>query len=188
MRISNLFVLSISFFIFLACNSPSGKPDGKMKVLPYYDLKGFLEQEIEKLDSVTVTKVSRINNEENQNTLKFSKQDWLEELDVFFRADINKPSLLNSFTTEVIQDYLIHRAKPEVKTPVKEIKVRIVNDMPVWITFKIAEENIFYTSYTLGELYMNNADNRIDHYSIETTQKIWFLKANNMKISGVIRD
>ncbi len=189
MKIKGYCLLFLStLLVWTSCSSPSENSKGRMEVLPYYDLKGFIEQQVDKIDSAQVVILSRINQEENQSTVTLSKAELLEELDVFIRADINKPSLVTSYTTEVARDFLIHEAMPEEKTKVKEIKVRIVDDRPVWITFKMAEENMFYSSYTIGELYINNQTDQIDHYSIETSQKIWFLKANNMKISGVIKN
>ncbi|MDF2156337.1 hypothetical protein [Algoriphagus sp. CAU 1675] len=189
MKIKAYHLLFFSILVvWTSCSTPSENSNGKMEVLPYYDLKGFIEQEVDKFDTAQVVILSRINQEENQSTVTLGRTELLEELDVFLRADINKPSLVNSYTTEVVRDFLIHQSKPKEKTKVKEIKVRIINDRPVWITFKMAEENMFYTSYTIGELYMNSQTDRIDHYSIETSQKIWFLKANNMKISGVIKN
>ncbi|HAH36432.1 MAG TPA: hypothetical protein DEQ87_13145 [Algoriphagus sp.] len=169
-------------------NTPGIAPVGEMEVLPYYDLKGFVLQEIEKMDSSNqVSKITRINGEEKRSDVTFSKEDWKEELDAFLEADINKPSLATSFTTEIKGDILIHQAKPEAKTTIKEIQVRIVDDKPVWLRFRGAKESIFYTSYINGGIYMNAFTDKIDHYELESTQKIWFLSPNNMKIQGAVR-
>lgn len=187
MRLKGLAIIAVFFCFLTSCeNAPGIENPDKMEVLPYFDLKGFVNQEIEKLDGRNVTKISRINGVSEQSDRITSTEEWKEELGAFFDADINKPSLIDSYTTEVEKDILIHRAKPEAKVSIQEIRVRIVNDHPVWITFKAASESMFYTSFTHGGIYMNNRENRIDHYELETTQKIWFLKPNNMKIQGAI--
>ncbi|MGM0944074.1 MAG: hypothetical protein ACQEW9_02760 [Bacteroidota bacterium] len=183
-----LILLFLVFSILVSCeNAPGISSPSDLEVLPYYDMKGLLEQEIEKLEGVKVTKTTRVNGEINKTEVNLTREQWKDEFDAFFRADINRSSYLNSYTTEVDRDILIHRLKPEEKSAIKEIQVRIVDDRPVWISFKTAKESPFYTSYTNGAVYFNNRNKTIDHYSIESTQKIWFLKANNMKIQGVIK-
>ncbi|WP_297336667.1 hypothetical protein [Algoriphagus sp.] len=185
---TRLILLSLVFVFLVSCeNTPGISKPGELETLPYYDIKGLLEEEIEKLDGSLVVKTSRINGQSNQTEVKLSKEQWMDELDAFFEVDINKSSYLNSFTTEVDKDELIHRLKPEEKSPIKEIRIRILEDRPKWITFKMSKESPFYTSHTLGEIYFNNRTQTIDHYSIESTQKIWFLKANNMKIQGAVK-
>ncbi|MFC3416380.1 hypothetical protein [Algoriphagus hitonicola] len=185
---TRLILFSLVFVLLVSCeNAPGVSKPGDLETLPYYDLKGLLEQEIEKLDGSLVMKTTRVNGESKKTEVNLNKEQWMDELDAFFEVDINKSSYINSFTTEVDNDELIHRLKPEEKSPVKEIRVRIVDDRPVWITFRMAKESPFYTSYTLGEIYFNNRTKTIDHYAIESTQKIWFLDANNMKIQGAVK-
>lgn len=168
-------------------NTPGIASPEKMDVLPYYDLKGFIENELPKLDGMTVSKISRVNGVQERSEGIYSLDEWKEELDAFLEADINKPSMIDAYTTEVEKDILIHRAKPGTQTQIKEIKVRIVDDKPIWVTFKGSSESMFYTSFINGGIYMNNRENRIDHYELESTQKIWFLKPNNMKVQAAVK-
>lgn len=187
----NKFTLVVCILILgmgTACENIPGKTSGKkLDPLPYYDVSGLINQELDKLADEKVHKTVRINGKETQTVTQLSPEEWREELGVFFKADINLPSHISSYTTEVNRDILLHRLKPDAKGAVKEIQVRIVNDQAAWLTFKISKESYFYTSYVLGELYFNRRTNKIDHYSIETTQKIWFLKANNLRIKGALK-
>lgn len=188
MRISLFVVFGFVLTLLNSCeNAPGIAKPGELDVLPYYDVAGFVEAEISKLGNETVRKITRINGMEESTEVTLSQEEWKEELDAFFRADINKPSMVSAFSTEVKGDVLVHRLLPGEKSPVKEIKVRIIDDRPIWLTFKISKENIFYTSTILGEIYMNQRTQKIDHYSIETTQKIMFLDANNLRIKGAVQ-
>jgi|GEM_PF-273865 len=153
---------------------------------PYFDLEGFIEEKIQEIDNVEVAKTSQIQGDEKQATVVYSIKNWEEEFGIFKEADINKTSLLQSYETKSSNDSLTHELFPKTKGKVKYIKVTYFEDEVSSVAIKIADDNLFYSSTTLADIYMNNATKLIDHYSIETTQKIWFMDANNMKIQGKI--
>ncbi|MFN3757599.1 MAG: hypothetical protein ACK4SF_00155 [Algoriphagus aquaeductus] len=158
----------------------------KLDKLPYFDVKNFLNLELGKLDSTKVIKTSRINGEERTEEVVYSLQDWKEEFEYFYQSDINIPSLASSYSTETKSDYLIHRLLPESKGKVKELAIRYYQNYPASISFKMKEENVFFTSSTTGAFYLNQTTGKLDHYYIETTQKVMFLKPTNIKISGLL--
>lgn len=177
-------ILLVLFLGFFSCAGPSS---GELAILPYFDLKGFIETKIKDIDGAEVLKVSRIQGKEVKKTVVYSIEDWKEELDVFIQADINKASLVNSYDTRIEKGILIHELLPDADGKVKYIKVDSTTKEVRSISIKMSEDNLFYSSMTLAELYLNSATFKIDHYSIETTQKIWFLAPNNMKITGVVK-
>ncbi|MCU0401050.1 MAG: hypothetical protein MUE75_08595 [Algoriphagus sp.] len=183
-------ILKFSFlglFIWTAFSCTSSNEESKLEKLPYFDIKSFLNLEVSKLDSMTVIKTSMINGEERTEEVVYSIQDWKEEFDYFYQADINIPSLASSYSTETISDYLLHRLLPDSKGKVKEIKIRYFQNYPASISFKMKEENLFFFSSTIGELYLNQSTEKVDHYLIETTQKVMFLKPTHIKISGLLK-
>ncbi len=157
-----------------------------MEELPYFNLSGFVDLELAKLDGSTVTKISEVNGEENMVDKIYSLKDWKEEFEAFYSADINTPALALSYSTETEGEYLIHRLLPDSKGKVKEIKIKYIKEYPVSVSVKSTEKNLFFTSTTVGEFYMNLATEKIDHYSVETSQKVWFLDPTHIKISGAI--
>ncbi len=188
MRIQSTLIAGLFFWTAFACTpKPEPSPEPIMAKLPYFDLAGFIGQEIPKVDGAKVAKISRVQNQEESADVVYSVQDWEEELDIFFQADINKPSLARSYDTKTKGSYLTHTLLPGEKGKVKEITVRYDFDRPTGITVKLVEENIFYTSTMIGQVYFNVETSTLDHYSVESTQKIWFLKANNMKIMGAVK-
>lgn len=157
-----------------------------LEKLPYFDLKSFINLELSKIEGDSVLKTSQINGEEQVVDLLYTPEQWQEEFAAFYQADINVPSLATSYTTRTTPDQLIHELLPDSKGKVKELSIRYVQNYPAWVTFKIKDENLFYSTTTLGELFMNQATGKIDQYKLETTQKVLFLSPNHIKISGFI--
>lgn len=171
------------FFILCSCGELAKTEQEKM---PYFDLKGFVQLEAEKLDGTEVILISRVQGEENREEKILTENQWLEQFDTFIQADINKPSLYLSYDTKVKNNILIHSLFEDSNEKVKEIKITYIDDKVISATLKSSEENLFYSTTTFAELYINNATQKVDHYSIETTQKIWFLKPSNIKIIGAV--
>lgn len=176
------FMLAVSV---VACAPATEEP--LLEALPYFDLKAFLNLELKELDGMKVIKTSEINGEKQVTELVYTEQDWKEEFDYFYTADINLPSLATSYGTKSHTDQLIHQLLPDAKGKVKELSVRYVQNYPAWVSFKIKEEYLFYSTTTLGEAYLNQSTGKLDHYSLETTQKVMFLSPTHIKIAGIIQ-
>lgn len=162
------------------------KEEPALEKLPYFDLKSFINLELSKIEGDSVLKTSEINGEEQLVDLQYDSAQWKEEFAAFYEADINVPSLASSYSTRTTPDQLIHELLPAAKGKVKDLTIRYVQNYPAWVTFKIKDENLFYSSTTLGELFMNQATGKIDQYKLETTQKVMFLSPTHIKISGLI--
>lgn len=181
-------VSAISILIWIASSCVSGEEGRKMEKLPYFNLSGFLDVELAKLDGDQVIKTSRVNGKEKTVDTTYTLAQWKAEFAAFYLADINSPSLALAYSTDTNFDYLTHKLLPEAKGKVKEIKIKYVNNYPSTITFRMADKNLFFSSATHGEFHMNLATNKLDHYSIETTQKVWFLKPTNIKVAGIVKE
>lgn len=188
MRIYATLIVGVLLGMALAC-TPKPKPveTPLMEKLPFFDLSGYLDQEISKMSGAKVAKISRVQDQEESAEVVYSIQDWKEELDVFYQADINRPSLALAYDTKIQKNYLTHTLLPDEKGKVKEITVRYDKETPTRITVKLIEKNLFYSSTIIGTLYFNVSTFRIDHYAVESTQKIWFVDPNHMKIMGAVK-
>lgn len=172
------------FGTLLACSPNAEQP--VLEKLPYFDLKSFMNLELSKIEGDSVLKSSEINGKELVVDLKYTSEQWKDEFAAFFEADINVPSYATAYSTRTTPDQLIHELLPEAKGKVKELAIRYVKNYPAWVTFKIKDENLFYSSTTFGELYINQSTGKIDQYKLETTQKVLFLSPTHIKISGFI--
>ncbi|SFU09525.1 hypothetical protein SAMN04489724_3906 [Algoriphagus locisalis] len=180
------FSFGIILIVLFGFSSCVDEISNNMETDPYFDLKGFIEEHIQKVDKAEVTKTSQIQGEEKEVEVIYSKKDWEEELSIFKDADINKASMLQSYKTSKSDDLLVHEALPKSKEKVKYIKVTYENGAVSSVSIKIADDNLFYASTTLAEIHINSSTKLMEHYSIQTSQKIWFLDENNMKIQGKI--
>lgn len=185
MKFKTNLILGLLLWAAFSCIAREGGK--KMEELPYFNLSGFLDLELAKLDGAEVAKISRINGEENLVEKKYSLKEWKEEFQAFYSAEINSSALALSYSTETEGEFLIHRLLPEAKGKVKEIKIKYIKEYPVSVSIRTTEKNLFFSSSTIGEFYMNQATEKIDHYTIESTQKVWFLDPTHIKISGAIK-
>ncbi|WPR75039.1 hypothetical protein [Algoriphagus sp. NG3] len=176
----------ILFLFVVGLYSCAGESAGTIETTPYFDLKGFIEEKIQEVDSVEVLKISEVQGEENQTSMVYSIQDWKEEFSIFKDADINKPSMLQSYKTTKSDDQLLHELLPNAKGKLKHLKVAYSNSEVSQVSIKIAEDNLFYSATTLAEINLNSITHLIENYSFQTSQKIWFLDENNMRIKGTV--
>ncbi len=185
MKPKTCLIFGLLLWAAFSCISPD--EGNKPEKLPYFDLSGFVDLELAKLDGAQVAKISQINGEEATVEKSYSLKDWKEEFGAFYSADINSPALAQSYSTETQGEYLIHRLLPEAKGKVKEIKIKYIKDYPASVSIRTAEKNLFFSSATTGEFHMNLATEKLDHYTVETTQKVWFLDPTHIKIAGAVR-
>lgn len=181
------FHVLFGLLFWAAFSCVSGNEGKKLEVRPYFDLKSFVNLELAKLDGVGVTKISELNGEEKMVEKTFSLPDWKEEFEVFYTADINTPALAGSYSTETAGEYLVHSLLPEAKGKVKEIRIKYIKEYPSSVTVRMGEENLFYSTTTVAEFHMNLAEEKLDHYTIESTQKVWFVDPTHVRISGVVK-
>jgi hypothetical protein len=179
--------LTFGLLIWAAFSCISHEGQKKLDKPPYFDLKGFVDLELAKLDGAKVAKISEVNGEEKSVEKTFSLKEWKEEFEIFYSADINTPSLATSYSTETEGEYLVHRLLPEAKGKVKEIRIKYIKEYPAAIIVRTGEESLYYETTTLAEFHMNMATEMIDHYTIESDQKVWFLDPTHVKISGATK-
>lgn len=188
MKVHYLLILLLFCATSISCSESTLEvAEPEMEVLPYFDLKGFIEKEIEELGTSKVSKTSRVNWEEKSVEEVFTAEDWEKELAVFIESDINKPTYALSYDTELVKKFLIHELKPGEKGPLKNMTISYGEDEVTSLTIRLKKESLFYSSTTIASLYFSARTFNLDHYSIENTQKILFMSPNNVKISGVVR-
>jgi hypothetical protein len=179
----HLLLISITCITLFSCGD---QLKTGLETDPYFDLKGFVAQQAKSLDGHQVEKKSAVGNEEKKSEMIYSTQEWKDELLVFTSADINKPSLVQAYQSERNPTTLSHTLRPDSKDNVKSIFVEYDGEKVRRITIQLVEDDLFYSSTTKGVLVINIETKKLASYEIETTQKIWFLDSNVMKISGII--
>jgi hypothetical protein len=170
--------------VFVGC-SGENKEGGKPETV-YFPMKDYVEVTAMELDKKGIVKELNVNGEKEIIRDTLSTAEWLKELDFFIKADISRPSLAGSYDTQRSQEFLVHTLKGGEKGEVQKIVVKYDGGIIKEVTFNIKNSNPFYSSETRGVLFNQSLTGRLDHYVVETIQKVIFLKPNKMIVNASI--
>lgn len=175
-------------FIFGGCREEEKEPYANPTQIDlYFPLIEFLEEKTEVLDGGEVSKTIAVNEESEEIIINLSAEDWREELDVFFQADINKSALATAYHTTETDDELVHTLKPGEKGTVKEIRVFKVADKVASIEVVAVRNNLFYHSEVAGRIQMDEQQEDLSSYSLSGRQKVWFLPETQLEVKANIK-
>lgn len=115
----------------------------------YYDVKGFVQNQIQLLSQQqpTIEKTMVVGQDQEKRTTK--EVDWKKELELFLQTDINKSAFRLSYATQrpdsLTYEYTI---QTEEELPVRFLKVTLDKDggKPSLIEAKISSKNKLYES------------------------------------------
>lgn len=161
------------------------------KNMQYYDLRGFIENQIVYLTEKRpqITKSAVLNNK--QEVVKTQDIDWKKELELFMQADINKPSFRNSYQitakTAGIYEY---KLKADNDLPVRYLKILTdtSRNQPVFVKAIIRSKNRIYESEREIELTCSIKDNltHLTGYRIKGYQQLILTDPKTFLISTKI--
>lgn len=175
-------------FSLVSCRQEETRDDAPKA---YYDLKGFIENQIvylnEKKPEVSKTAILGSKRESS----KTREVDWKKELELFAQADINKPSYRQSY--EVIQNGPLHyeyRIKPGNDLPVAYLKIDAdsVLKQPLRVEALMRASNKVYNSekrVVLNAVKRNNLM-EVNTYDVTGYQKLIFVEKKLFSIHGEI--
>ncbi|MFN4144679.1 MAG: hypothetical protein ACK4GN_02565 [Runella sp.] len=115
----------------------------------YYDLKGFITQQVVELEKRKPAVEKQLTIGQNQETHTTTDIDWSKELDLFAQADLNKPAYLASYTVQKLGEFAwLYTLKQGEKQPVRSLKIVLdkASQKPTWIEAVLQEENRLYES------------------------------------------
>jgi hypothetical protein len=115
-----------------------------------------------------------------------TEEEWLNELDIFIRSDIDNPSLRQSYDTKRSEDFIIHELKKGEKSKVKNISVKYSEGKIVALSVYVKEDNFFYCSDMRAAIFLNANDDSFFQYIIYGTQEVPFLSRNKMYLEGTV--
>jgi hypothetical protein len=141
----HLFLFLFSCILLVNCTNPADTD----AVQSYFDLKGFIEQQITELNKrrPLVSKEMTLGSQ-NENT-QTNDIDWSRELELFIQADLNKQAYQLSYTiSQPNAATYLYVLKSGEKLPVKSLKIEVdeVSKQPKLIEAVLEEENRLYNS------------------------------------------
>jgi hypothetical protein len=170
--------VSICSLFLLACTT-TGNPANSSK--KYFDFDGFFKKQAVRLQSRNplVNKTATTNSETESKRLQID--NWEKELELFWKADINKPAWKESYQISLIGSTISYLA---IDSALKTRKITIEQDSngkPSHIYILNEVSNKLYSSIEELDYFHDSL------YSIKKTQKILFLDESNYLIRGSIQ-
>lgn len=163
---------------FYSCTEKKDKPENQKE---YFDLNGFIRQEIQSLtrEDPEIHKSVNVNGDEEASRIKID--DWERELSAFIQSDINKPALAGNYFIDSVQGngiltQLNYTAKKEyLKTRSLSISFDEQNN-PIKIVITLAKTNVLF-KYEQELAYVPRKG-----YSIAGKQILKFLGENDFSV------
>lgn len=178
------FIAVLILVIIIGCSSEN--KSGNQAETVYFPIKEYTEVTALKLDGRGIYKELNVNGEKETIQDTLTTEDWLKELDFFIKADISRPSLAGSYETQRSAEYLIHTLKEGEKGEIQKIVVKFEEKIIKEVSFVIKNSNMFYNSETRGAIFNQSLTGKLDHYAIQTIQKVIFLKPNKMVVNASV--
>lgn len=97
---SSPLLLALFALILIGC-SPA-PPAESLNAAPFFDLKGFVEQEIEQLQKQQPQARKEVAVNGQQESLPFDSLNYEKELQVFIRSDINRPAWTDKYRADTL--------------------------------------------------------------------------------------
>lgn len=175
------------FLPFLLLLAACSQPQQAKRTNVYFDLKGFLDQQIAALNTQKplVSKTALVGAQ--PETHQTRQVDWVRELELFEQADLNKPAYANSyFTEEISKSTTTYRLKSGEDLPVQYLE--IIKDeksgQPLKVKATLRTKNYLYESERNLSLTAQNG--RLTEYDIEGFQQLFYGEPEPFHLEGRI--
>jgi hypothetical protein len=145
--------------------------------LLYFDIKGYFENEAQRLTKLNPTLKKTVNIDENIESKEIKILNWKQELSIFSDADINKIAWIGKFK-EIKTDSLITYSSNDKKIAIKSINIKTHNrEISAIEIISINNNTVFQIADTLT--YIPDS-----LYQISKTQKIKLLKNRAYRVKA----
>ena len=172
-----------SIILFLASCLDNSTSDTSMETSPFFDLKEYFSQELERLaDKKNVTKKAIYNGKEETKII--DNPDFSNELIIFSNADINRTAWLDKYSIDSTFnkqqklktiDYLALDEKLKTKSISVEFENNIVSSIEI---------------ITAGNSAISQTENHLTYsptkgYSIKSKQDVQFVSESDINIQVI---
>jgi|GEM_PF-524394 hypothetical protein len=167
----------LGLLLLTVLSSCQTSEEGKDEPNVYYDLKEFVEGQIETMsqEKPTITKKMIVGDKEEVRST--TTVDWKKELELFIQADLNKNAYKLSYATNrpdsLTYEYVL---KTEEDLPVRRLKIVLdeATQKPALVEALILSENKLYESERNLQLRcgLRNGAWRVTSYHIQGFQEL----------------
>jgi hypothetical protein len=162
------------------------------KLSIYFDLPSLLEVQIQSFENTKpkVKKTVDLDGQVETSLLEFDSTGWLQELEIFREAQINKPAFVGAFVEARKENYVLFTRNEGNADGVKTFEIHYFerSDDPKKISITSNSSNSLYTSNRELELDFEKRDDqlRLRGYSIKGTQTILSQEPTNYTVVGEV--
>jgi hypothetical protein len=177
--------------LFMGCTE-ADESEGTSKIDVYYDLEGFIEEQVVLLNRQKPMVTKTVEKDEESETRNDPAVDWNKELELFKQADINKAALKSSY--EISQSDSLHyeyKLKKGESALVQQLSIVIDPNSrkPSEVNAQLVNHNKLFDSEKRISLkcVSNNGIWRISFYEIKGYQKLSVFSESSYYIKGILR-
>jgi hypothetical protein len=187
---TGVYILILSFLL-VGCTDAK-ESDESTKISVYYDLEGFIEEQITLLTRQKPLVTKTVEKDDENETRNDPAIDWNKELELFKQADINKAALKSSYTiTRSDSLHYEYKLKEGEFALVQYLNIIIDpnSGKPSQIKAQLLNENKLFNSEKWVSLHCvaNNGIWRISYYEIKGYQKLSVFSESSYYIKGILR-
>lgn len=135
MKIKGILIISI---LLMACNTSSQKEEIDSSGITFFDMKAYFEDEIKNFKFKTLKKTASLNDKSETKTI--TDFDISEELELFSKANINRPAWKDKYKVEETANKVTYTAADE-ELNIKSIIIEKNGDEVSKITIQSASKN-----------------------------------------------
>lgn len=181
-------IFMLLLFSINSCNNPARQDQPNV----YYDVLGFVEQQITDLSArkPLVKKAVGINESRSQQQTR--DINWNRELALFTQADINKPALRTSYQItrpdSLTYQYTLKNSADQLIVQSLVVQVDSATHQPRRIEAVLQSQNPLYSSERNILLESGSTDGqwRVNHYRLSGFQKLPYFNKNSFLVEGQV--
>jgi len=176
--------------IILSCNI---RPENAETAASYFNIEELLNREINYLLSQNAgLEKSLVSNGESElvQLKPKSKEEWKEQLSLFFDANIDKPGFKDAYFEERLSPLsgmskTIYSARTS-KTPVQTFECLYTNDILTQINIELVEKNIVFSNLRSLKLYFDPKGEHIIGFDVTGNENMQLKEKMQFSIQAVI--
>lgn len=121
------YIVFFGLLLLISCQSQSEQNASAKAFEPvYFDLKGYFEQEVDRLENADMTVRKRVSVDDKSEEKELNSLDFAQELEVFTKSDINRPDWVGKYQVDsVFQNNEL--AKIEYQALDEQLRTRRIN-------------------------------------------------------------
>lgn len=179
--------LALAAGLLFSCSETDVRPmDNPIQGDKYFSIRELVDDQIVALKGKRVSKATQLGDQVEKIDRVLDSADWRVEFDIFIQADINKASLANSYDTKETNDEILHTRIEGEPGDVQEMRIQRQNGRVEKVSFSFRKESLFYLSEGDAAMELDVQTGLVSHYYVNGRQKVWFLPANTMRVTGEI--